>query len=163
MVDGAAALDPCPCTDPHHWRFADWLHGLSRFADLGPVPGWILVRAACAAARVAHDSSVPLGLSRQGGRQEWWDALRAIEAAEAWVICPCLPHARACVVVLCGLPWLYLTSMIGIAQQGRDIRPGRPGGRPIDFSSLMEQCAFMSGEAPIRASIQSSLISWALS
>lgn len=52
------------------WGLGRWVAGLSRWSDVGPVPGWVLVRAAVAAARLALPKYMAdahgLGISAHG-------------------------------------------------------------------------------------------------
>lgn len=150
-----------PNINPTERPFSEWLAGLSRW---GPR---VLVRAAIAAARVAL-RFLPCGGSphRQQGKAGRWyrkvgiepcgagewepcecdEARRAIEAAEAWVECPCEEHLLAWweAVPQPPLTWVPVpldTELGHLAIQG---------------------AAQLAGEAPVRSAIQRALISWAL-
>jgi hypothetical protein len=137
-----------------------WLSGLSRWADIGPAPGWILVRASVAAARVAPsalrcddphsnhpDWQAPSGhRASECGRGV--DPRRAIEAAEAWLACPCEEHWTArhvAHVEAVHLAWLP--------------PPGQDAERHRD---AIRHAARLAGEAPVLNAIRSSLIEWSL-
>jgi hypothetical protein len=138
---------------------SSWLSGLSRWSDIGPAPGWVLVRAAVAAARVAHKAakraaSGPGGQSmsalaaREALRASLRSAIAAVEAAEKWLACPCEEHWTArhvAYVEASHLAWLP--------------PPGQDAERHRD---AIRHAARLAGESPVLNAIRSSLIEWSL-
>jgi hypothetical protein len=148
-----------------------FLRGLSLWADVGPAPGWVLVRAAVAAARVAlpeweiqnvdeFDYQEPGGAWRSASVVG--DApRRAIEAAEAWLACPCEEHLGA---------WHDAC----VAQDGNALVPvwvpypnihdyfGQRRGCALDAHERIAAASHLAGEAPVLNAIRSSLIEWSL-
>lgn len=152
-----ATLAPAP-------PLPDWLAGLSRWADVGPVPGWVLVRAAVAAARVALEemrcddphSNSPDWQAPAGHRAATCGSgaapRRAIEAAEVWLDDPtvCVSEwTRACCRgtndCVAWLPW-----------------PPRSETED-DYAARVRHAARLAGEQPVREAICRSLVEWALS
>lgn len=138
--------------------FSPWLSGLSRWSDVGPVPGWVLVRASVAAARVADCEWAPERCDGECGTEDERDcpitgwALRAIEAAEAWLADP-TNDARwtawhASYVEAGHLAWLPVPT-----------RASETGARARD--AILS--ATFAGEQPVREAICRSLVEWALS
>ena len=86
--------------------------------------------------------------------------LRAIEAAEAWLSCPCEEHRLACldlhdgVVGITNGPWRFLLSLVNMVGRGREA--------PGDLDCVMQQCARLATPEAVREAIQRSLIAWAL-
>jgi hypothetical protein len=163
-----------PCVDKPP-TLPSLVGGLSRWADVGHAPGWVLVRAAAAAARVAVEASWAGGAdfrrrARAAGvdlRERYAEkdlAMDALAAGEAWVACPCREHE---------IP------VMDVAGDGR---------REIHYSSAWWAWAVCRaivcvphererlcreaiaeaardphvGEAPVRDAIRSALVAWAL-
>ena len=190
----------CPTTDTplveiaYVYTLPSWLRGLSRWADIGPVPGWVLVRAGAAAARVALPVwEASLGWTWSGGRLlfqgvagEDVDATldrgidvrvgaprRAIDAADAWLACPCEGHRiAACVTLLDAMP-----TEGGNGRAWLPCPPNRPtGGWGLETVGVwpstadtaewntraVSLSARLAGEPAVRAAIQEALVSWSL-
>jgi hypothetical protein len=137
--------------------FSPWLAGLSRWADVGPAPGWVLRRAAAAAAREAqhhapccpnHDN--PAEPEFMEGCPRWDAAARALEADEAWLACPCEEH------------WSALH--VAYVEAGHLAWLPAPWTTP-DVTRTVESIAAaaqLAGEDRVRDAIRSSLAEWAL-
>lgn len=155
---------------------SSWLSGLSRWADVGPAPGWVLVVAAMAAARVAWPKHLErehgLGLDEQGRLYEldpgdWISRaslndgmqavvlapLSAIGATAAWVACPCREHADAWAVAFTRPP-LDRLAWVPMCEPNRTCSATREGE--------IRAAAQLAGEAPVRTAICQALSSWAL-
>lgn len=148
---------------PEPPALAVWLSGLSRWADVGPAPRWVLVRSAVAAAReVARHQNLAVWARIQtpdpgdamgpACREEARAELRAIEAAEAWLDDP-TNDARwtawhASYVEAGHLAWLPVPT-----------RASETGARARD--AILS--ATFAGEQPVREAICRSLVEWALS
>lgn len=148
-----------------------WLRGLSRWADVGPVPGWVLVRAAVAAARVAlpkarRGVSGPGGQSmsataaREQARAAVRAAHRAITAAEAWLDDPSEERRLACGRMV--MSWAaasrpddWWSQPVMLIDWGAAAHPGR-------LEACCRSAADVVDEAPVRTAICSALTSWAL-
>lgn len=126
---------------------APWLSGLSRW---GP---HVLVRAAVAAARVA----LPVWAERECGEGHNPDLsicqlaqppLRAIEAAEAWLACPCEEHR-----------WKWADAWAGGTDwfSAPEWLPGTIQGA----GESIQDAAHLAGEPAVRAAICTALIEWA--
>jgi len=147
---------------PHerHEAFTGFVAGLSRWVDVGPAPGWVLVRAAVAAARVVL-RTCGRGLGVGGQQIEVQRAAlaprRAIEAAEAWLACPCEEHRR-----VWSHEWLLTSPAAGSRHDPQsDWLP-----RPLNGWDLRDtplNCVRLAGEKPVREAIQRALIEWSLS
>lgn len=164
----------CPAWWHDRAAFPLWLSGLSRWVNIGPVPGWVSVRAAVAAARVALDAhpdapgKAPRGTwprSPLAGleRAEAYNApRRAIEAAEAWLACPCERHSQACAGVGAAhnLPegFYELVEMVTLdyTHGGSDVVG--LGGVAHHAASLLRD----NGETLVRRAISEALVEWAL-
>lgn len=163
---------------PEPPALAAWLSGLSRWADVGPVPGWVLVRASVAAARVALPKYMAdahgLGINAHGRLYEidpgeWTSRaalneamlpvvlapLRAIEAAEAWLDDPTEEHREACRAVPFSAPSFaaHAAHLVGFGYPHEDVH----------IRACVEDAARLAGETPVRAAICASLTEWALS
>jgi hypothetical protein len=176
--DGAARLaiaaKPCGCPPADnfdvcasHGSFALWCRGLSRWADVGPVPGWVLVRAMNAGARVvcAHW----LGEHNPKERRALGIApIGSLEASEAWEDEPGeATHGEWAVlwVRAWGPGWpggphgsQWLPVLPAGAQPGRGLWSPGP-----DVSMVLAECARNGGgEAPVREAVSLALTRWAL-
>ena len=182
--DHIVGICPCPecvldsARDGH--GLTGWLSGLSRW---GPS---VMVRAAVAAARVAYTEWLAErgwwlagrvagdtqggGLVHTSGREQPEDAWReaqapllAVEAAEAYVNCPCDDHYGACrALVLESIdgperlsePFLRLLEVVNSGHLG-----------VVSVSrfvvELVEAFSRACGEPAVRSAIQSALVSWA--
>jgi hypothetical protein len=165
VVAVAECRPPLPSGRWESWSHMDefqalsaWLRGLSRWADVGHAPGWVLVRAAVAAATAfaAHqglegwariECRDPNDAMGPACREEARSELRAIEAAEAWLACPCEEHERAWQAAFAVLPLLWLPS---------------PPSEQASHEAEITQAARLAGEAPVREAIQKALVDWAL-
>jgi len=129
-----------------------WLQGLARWGN------HVMARAALAAGRVAL-LKLPWLDSRPGadGGSRYLSVLRALEAAEAWLECPCEEHREA-----------------ALAHQGRPAGMGvdpRPNwwwapslaiqGKPSALRQIRE-CARIVTEATVREAICADLVGFAL-
>lgn len=150
----------------------EWVAGLRRFADCGPCPGWVLVKAAVAAARVALDAlecsacggsgsddpltaEFPCGWCRGTGAEPELEFTRpslvpariAVAAVEAWLEHPDRGQweARHVAYVEAGhLAWL----------------PAPGNERALE---AIPRAAHLTGDAPVRTAITHELSRWALS
>lgn len=160
----ARATLPAPCPNgcgPVAKRMSCWachspnasiptmVSGILRFADIGPVSGWVLIRAAVAAAREALTiwELAELGSNWPDDEETDFRAPRtAVKATEMWLDCPCEPcwSARHVAYVEAGhLAWLPTPWDAGVRDS-------------------IAACARLAGEPAVRAAISSALISWAL-
>jgi hypothetical protein len=172
------ACTPCVAESRRNYTFADdgswwclkhahehhdlklWLRGLSRWADVGPAPGWVLVLASVAAARVALPYA-ERGLVHRDGRpvaddQTFLAPRRAIQAAEAWLACPCEEHERAVVSAGGGSPGSRITFYEGPAILLRS------WGIKEQWEQAVFRASELAGESPVLNAIRSSLIEWSL-
>ena len=132
--------------------FKDWLSGLSRWGR--PV----LVRAACAAARVAlHVWEGTRGAARPdaGGWAADMAPRRAIEAAEAWLACPCEEHLAVWAPFRSLGAYPDLPEWVPRSFDTRSDRAQNPLAR-------VQSAARLTGEQPVREAIQRALVEWAL-
>lgn len=144
-------------------EFREWLSGLSRWADIGPVPGWVLVKAAVAAARVA----LPKWRDSHSHQMTAWDGIRpccyapvkVIEAAETWLECPCEEHRLGGVRALSDHyrrspddDWWASPAVLVMEHN-----------RSGYFLRCVHDCARLAGEQSVRSAISRSLSTWALS
>ena len=138
-------------------RLAWWVAGLSRW---GPE---VQVRAAVAAARlVLSRRSAELDLWPDSPWFLWGQANRAVEAAEAWLMCPCDHHEDAWLIASGALhmdPRVQSHPYAWVPTGPWTSDPDQAHNReaPVHVGGLVGE-----GEAPVRAAIQSALISWAL-
>lgn len=171
MVNGVAALDPCPCLDPSNWRFVLWLDGIARWGSR------VLVRASVAAARtayprwIAHEETQTRMLSIRPGetapeaaaRQWREDTIRplgALDAAEMWLRCPCARHedewlAASHAVHLETVPWSHRFAWVPTGPWAHDPDHGHNREAP-------QHAARIAGEQAVREAICEALTSWAL-
>ena len=191
---------PCSCEVQEHERrypvvpvpedFSPWVSGLSRWSDVGP--GWVLVAAAVAAARVAmpvweaaarvampvwevpRRAAAWAAAAWAAPRDEWFAQLgapgRAIEAAEVWLACPCEEHRVACIVVWEAAPLpTFAFHLLGAV---REMRPGVADGSTATLQATYAitspsmanrtSAVHLAGEPAVRTAIQESLTRWAL-
>lgn len=163
--------------------FQAWLDHLSRrWADVGPVPDWVLVRAAVAAARVAAaraamcpgwEGSWTASPNGACGCGHSYDAhvnrdknprleraLLAIEAVEAWLAAESTPERVRAVERAerrcgdAGPRMRFVSSLIHVL--------GPSIGVDYYFLDAVQDSAERAGEAPVRSAICSALTSWAL-
>jgi hypothetical protein len=148
-------------------RFDEFVSDISRWAD---VPGWVVVRAAVAAARVAlraeFDRGVRIEVTGEQLASAWniltpearprymtadlRRAAAALEAAEAWLACPCEKHEEA---------WIVASH-----HPGTDV-PNVPGWLPCGHArkgGTVLVAAQYAGEAAVRAAICDALVAYAL-
>lgn len=153
------------CPVPYVAAFPEWVRGLSRWADVGRVPGWLPAFAAHAGFEVGLRGYQP-------GRSEAFDA--AVETSRrmrAWLGDPG-PHTLVFVRAahdgagpFASMPFPIRAMLSGVLQ----FEPGCGGvARQIDPDGMSSAGHVLgwsarNGEAPVREEIQRSLIAWALS
>lgn len=136
-----------------------WVYDLGTWADVGPVPGWVLVRAQAASARAVvaamHARKEPTGL----------DVLLALESAEAWLDEPGA-QARSQAVVDWSNAWGEGWPGGPHANLWLPILPDWASGKwsaHLTPGHAICGAARLAGETPVRAAICASLTEWALS
>lgn len=132
-------------------------------------PGWVLVRAAVAAARVALD----VDAAQWSEISRWKQARHAIEAAETWLACPCEEHRIAAVRALLAAD----PTSGGLERGWLPVVPNRSGGgwgeetvgvwpSTADTAEWNRRAiglaANLAGEQPVRDAIRSALVKFAL-
>ena len=138
--------------------FNDWVRGLSRWADVGPVPEWVLVLAVRAASGTLHAAASPPD----------WLVEDALNACDLWLERPTRANAMAWGRAACA--W---SGRAGRWGAGADRRYGvcvpfpgtieQPDPRSsLDWDTRIRDGARLVGEAPVRSAICSSLVRWAL-
>jgi hypothetical protein len=182
-IDRADARVWWGTSDGDKWRIFDlggFAQNLSRWADVGPHAGWVLVLASVAAARVAL---APWEQSKAGSgpnaghadthsdapdEPPWPQSIldcpectnhaprRAIEAAEKWLACPCEEHERAVVSAGGGSPGSRITFYEGPAILLRS------WGIKAQWEQAVLRASELAGESPVLNAIRSSLIEWSL-
>lgn len=145
-----------------------WVRGLARAAD-GRYPTWAAeayARAAAAAAR----ATLPCFAGRDPA-----GAVRAVEALEAWIACPCDEHARASAAAASGVPVAPpgpagLFASRGVRFAGLAILravsvPQLQGGAPATASAsdAAADAARATSAEVVRGAIREALVPWALS
>lgn len=168
----------CGCYEAGSPRLDQWLSGLSHWQDIGPAPGWVLVKAAVAAARVAlvewlagqgwwlagreAGDTDGGGLCHTSGREQpeqRWRAVQApllaIEAAEAWLECPCFACERR---------WEEVFTAARRVPSAVLWLPAPPSMANADMrANGLKAASWLAGEHSVRSAIRDSLVSWALS
>lgn len=154
------------------YALGPWVRGLSRW---GPA---VQVRAAMAAARlVLARRSAGLDLWPDSPGFLWGQANRAVEAAERWLVDPNegnrIDAARAFLAarpVDAGIQFRWLPMVPTRYQAGTHPTPEGGGwgeeppypGPSLWHPGEIMAAAELAGEVPVRAAIQSALITWAL-
>jgi hypothetical protein len=136
-------------SERHPHDLEAFLRGLERWADAGPTRGWVLARAAVAAARVALD----VDPTQWSEISRWKLTRRAIEAAEAWLACPSEERWTAWHVAFVDaahLAWLPAPAAERSLDRTR---------RTIDS---IRAAAALASEAAVRAAIRDALVAFAL-
>jgi len=143
------------CTPNRKAGFAGFVTGLARWGQ------HVLARAACAAARVAHDRNTPARSECANRRYGALDcgcsdclAGRAIEAAEAYRDCPCEEHREAWAQALLPAVPLWTPAPFDYVPEHHEGEASR---------SSIQAAARLAGEQPVREAICADLIRWAIS
>jgi hypothetical protein len=138
-------------------KLPEWARGLARWGRM------VCVRAAVAGARVALPESERGLVHRDGspicGDEYYLRPRRAIEAAEAWTVCPCEKHAREAWAAQFDRtalpPWASTPAYMAASDSGNpDWGSGAAGA--------LEDAARLAGEDRVRAAVLSEVAPFAL-
>jgi hypothetical protein len=166
-------------------RFDEFVGDLSRWADVGPAPGWILVRAAVAAARVALPKYMAdahgLGIDAHGRLYELdpgeWVSRASLNEAMLPVVLAPLRAIEATEAVLVGKKDRHeARDEIGEVVLAAGLRVYDAWWRQLRNLLLLDECldapgclrdavesaARLAGEGPVRDAIRRELVAWAL-
>lgn len=155
-----------------HEAFAGFVSGLSRWADVGPVPGWVRRRAALAASAVAHEAWWDNHKTEHHSMPDFAPGLccygpnRVLRAARDALLRD-EPSPRFDAV------WVRAFVEASPPEDPLEWLVAPEAGAPPEWSVRDEiavawneavpgHAARLAGEAPVRAAISSALIAWAL-
>lgn len=180
--DGPGSGFGWACAD--NGRFDLWVRGLSRWSDLHEsAPGWVLVRAAVATARLTKVAPCgPVNAGSWGACCPMHSGFQVASAtAGAWLACPCDEHAQACREASLALDptpsgrgidypesaFLQALAAIFWRHEGVDARTGQrravdEGRANSHAEHAVREAVKVAGEQAAREAIASFLRSWAL-